>query len=405
MEDILISGFLYKRRGGFGKMMANAWQHRYFIITDSGILCYFDSKPSDNESHSNSTNNNSNSTNNNNSVSNTNNNSGNHMLSINLIDNKPRGKIDLKAVQYELVTDLHIEGAPTSYALQITPLGDERWKLCADTKEEHSLWCNIIEKFVHHNDVPINKTDDPISYTSDDDGKHKKSVLTARGQAVTSGTTTVTSNRMRSNTNSNSNTNNNIPVVRPIKPKQGLKLKKTSSGQDTTEWLMVIIILNISIYGIVTYTNLLIKVLFVIVINIVVAHTLTLRSYRITKANATIDKIKEESLEQFSNALITNTNTTTNGTINSDKGTIINRVSVGKEVNADAPFDSNDKPSPGFTFKEVEVTDQKLAPAHTWCKCDHKLFNVRIGPDYNRFKKKAPSGPPLFEAIAVDVFW
>jgi hypothetical protein len=50
-------------------------------------------------------------------------------------------------------------------------------------------------------------------------------------------------------------------------------------------------------------------------------------------------------------------------------------------------------------------TEPKLSPEHTWCKADARQFNVRVGPDYNRYKKKAPSGPPIYEAFAVDVFW
>lgn len=49
--------------------------------------------------------------------------------------------------------------------------------------------------------------------------------------------------------------------------------------------------------------------------------------------------------------------------------------------------------------------EPRLAPAHSWAKADHRQFNVRVGPNYDRYKKKAPSGPPLFEAFAVDVFW
>jgi hypothetical protein len=44
-------------------------------------------------------------------------------------------------------------------------------------------------------------------------------------------------------------------------------------------------------------------------------------------------------------------------------------------------------------------------PTHTWCICDHSTFNVRVGPDYARYKKKGPSGPPIYEPFAVDTFW
>ena len=31
-------------------------------------------------------------------------------------------------------------------------------------------------------------------------------------------------------------------------------------------------------------------------------------------------------------------------------------------------------------------------------------FELRVGPDYNRFKQKAPSGPPLLELLGMDLF-
>lgn len=36
---------------------------------------------------------------------------------------------------------------------------------------------------------------------------------------------------------------------------------------------------------------------------------------------------------------------------------------------------------------------------------DHRLFNVRVGPNYDRYKKKAPSNASIYEPFAVDVFW
>jgi hypothetical protein len=58
----------------------------------------------------------------------------------------------------------------------------------------------------------------------------------------------------------------------------------------------------------------------------------------------------------------------------------------------------------GFTLQQV-YTEPKLSPEHTWCKADYRQFNVRVGPDYPRYKKKAPSAAPIYEPFAVDVFW
>ena len=43
-----ISGFLYKRRGGFGKHMPNCWQSRFFLLRD-GIISYYDHEEEDNK--------------------------------------------------------------------------------------------------------------------------------------------------------------------------------------------------------------------------------------------------------------------------------------------------------------------------------------------------------------------
>ncbi len=38
------------------------------------------------------------------------------------------------------------------------------------------------------------------------------------------------------------------------------------------------------------------------------------------------------------------------------------------------------------------------------CEGDHTVFNVRVGPNYSRNKKKAPSARPFFVPFAVDIF-
>lgn len=49
--------------------------------------------------------------------------------------------------------------------------------------------------------------------------------------------------------------------------------------------------------------------------------------------------------------------------------------------------------------------DFRSAPAHSWSPVDARLFMVRTGPDYARHKRKAPSARPLYEPVAVDIFW
>lgn len=40
--EFLKRGLLYKRRNGFGKHMPTAWIYRYFTLTHSGVLSYFE---------------------------------------------------------------------------------------------------------------------------------------------------------------------------------------------------------------------------------------------------------------------------------------------------------------------------------------------------------------------------
>lgn len=58
----------------------------------------------------------------------------------------------------------------------------------------------------------------------------------------------------------------------------------------------------------------------------------------------------------------------------------------------------------GHTYPRAEG-DPRSAPPHTWSFADSRQFNVRVGPDYNKNKRKAASSTPFYEPFAVDVFW
>ena len=65
-----------------------------------------------------------------------------------------------------------------------------------------------------------------------------------------------------------------------------------------------------------------------------------------------------------------------------------------------APTASDEgKPVAGATYPYSDTQEQ-----HTWSKADHRNFQLRIGPNYDRNKKKAPSSAPLYEIFAVDIF-
>jgi len=117
MESPEITGLLYKRRGGFGKIMPNAWQFRLFILSKEGILAYYDTDLTDSRD-------------------------GTSL-------DKDRGHIDLKHIHFDLLSEL-VEGAPTPHVITIAPDdGSEKWRLCAETKEDHIRWYKVFEKYCY----------------------------------------------------------------------------------------------------------------------------------------------------------------------------------------------------------------------------------------------------------------
>ena len=50
------------------------------------------------------------------------------------------------------------------------------------------------------------------------------------------------------------------------------------------------------------------------------------------------------------------------------------------------------------------TADRPEDPNNTWSEQISSTFELRIGPDYERNKKKAPAGTPLFELLGMDLF-
>ena len=78
-DNLEFSGFLQKRRGGFGKyaIAGAAWQERFVTVTKQGLLTYYEDDPY--EFHGEDQ------------------------------KEKPRGRIDLRSVNYEFLKDLRSE--------------------------------------------------------------------------------------------------------------------------------------------------------------------------------------------------------------------------------------------------------------------------------------------------------
>lgn len=232
-----MSGYLYKRRGGFGRHMPNAWQLRYFTLRD-GIMYYFED-------------------------------SGGVA--------KPRGKIDLKTENCNFFNGVTVENAPSLYTMQIVPGGwEEKWKLCAQSKEDMELWVSAIMRHItderKRQPAPLNLKEYGSSDDEDEkDVEHEESVFipNVRPQSVPPPPSSM------------QETVNTTSSGQKAKAKRKLKLQTDTGGEsDEMEFVIVMIIVNCCVFF--AYTSAQIyAVIYFAVANLVIARTLQLRSLRL----------------------------------------------------------------------------------------------------------------------------
>jgi hypothetical protein len=295
-ESPELSGLLYKRRGGFGKIMPNAWQYRFFTLSKDGVLQYFDTEMPDTDT----------------------------------LDSRARGRLDLRNLSYDVSTD-PIEGAPTQFPIQINIVSEETWKMCAYGKDDQLRWIKALEKFQH--DAKGKTGGNTAPYVSDDEpDKSKKGNVPDVLRSPRSGSIHNSSSgpelmsAMKSEgtksptfklnsdpsfheklteikaTPASAGVGDTITSVPPVNPqstappkmgrrgsiKKRLKLggAKSLIEQETGESFVVLIILNICFLGVQHTPMILWKCFYVIVANFVIAHTLSLRASRFQKAAA-----------------------------------------------------------------------------------------------------------------------
>jgi len=205
-----LAGYLFKRRGGFGKHMPNSWQLRYFTVKD-GFLSYYDTSDT----------------------------------------TLPyRGRIDL-SLEFDVSSGGPLEGSPTNYTMQISPHNpnEEKWKLCAETMQDHNNWQLVIQSYQVSKGGPArgrpsttdNAPRNSITPTilEQRNSIHRSSISPVSNVAPSS-PATAPARRLSdvapvSNTQTNPNTTANLPLNPvPIKivssnPKRALKLKEGSA--------------------------------------------------------------------------------------------------------------------------------------------------------------------------------
>lgn len=271
-----ISGILHKRRGGFAKLMS-AWQTRFFIVSKSGVLTYFDTEHDEN-----------------------------------ILDMKPRGRLDLSLVHYDFFKAEQIsESSPTPFIMTITPAHEEKWKLCAVTKDQQDQWSAIFERYAKKEKAQ----------TSPGHAQTRQSILYPNGAAVSYHSDTEENKPVKQKFSPLPSKTSNpdlvavnnaattpaptvspTPVVSPTQPitqkaastktgvtkvKKGLKVSKGNSlfDPDWIEWMMVVIIMNFCFYKAYATQSSVAFTFYFTFANVIVAQTLNQRSHRAVKAN------------------------------------------------------------------------------------------------------------------------
>jgi len=144
----------------------------------------------------------------------------------------------------------------------------------------------------------------------------------------------------------------------------------------------------------------LLSLFYLAVANVVVARTLQLRAKRGSAGAAAVGKEPEDDIAPAaatpvaSQALAAEPAATSSASVASTNAdTALTQVKAS----------SSGKPPAGNTFRFSEGVSPNV-PINTWSRCDHRKFKLRVGPNYDRNKQKAPSAVPLYEVFAVDVF-
>jgi hypothetical protein len=121
-HQILREGLLMKKRNGFGRFAMKKWPYRYFKLSNEGHLSYYEMG----SPHPNGT-------------------------EEDVEEEHARGRVNLCEKKFDLIREPDIDGAPTSFAIQINIEDEEPWLLCVDTEEDYKLWLIELEHFVKHN--------------------------------------------------------------------------------------------------------------------------------------------------------------------------------------------------------------------------------------------------------------
>ena len=208
--------------------------------------------------------------------------------------NTARGKIDLKATNFELINDQAIEGSPTCFCILICFQSEEKWKLCADTKDDHIRWSKVLAKYASNKIIlppnsPIASSSLPPKVFIEEAQLDKQ--LRSKSEPIITKSTISQSNPA-------------LPLTTCVqshskagKKRLRLATKATSMETEWLEALLVLIIINICFYA-VTKSQEVITWMYIGIANFVVWHSLYLRNERTKLAKVTATKEAEIDSEE-----------------------------------------------------------------------------------------------------------
>ena len=321
------------------------------------------------------------------------------------INARPRGKIDLQSELVTLVVNLHFENSPSPHTLQINPGGyEEKWKLCAANSEDMERWCACINRHINNTQkrkpaqlkLPAYNSDfeEDCSETSDEDSVCLDRLSIAK-DSIPDADGTKSPERIKSPQPESKKQKLLKPSKGKDMPKPFAKFRSADTS-DTSETVLAILVINLCIVFASLSDRTFLKILYFIIGNAVLIHTLYLRSSRVDKLDRllkvlTTAKEKAEGVvEKHSQKLATLEKLVADSVI----------ALPDEELK---PLEKKVPREPGTTIKQVFGAPHDEAP-HTWCRCDPTAFNVRCGPNYSKFKKKTASAMALYEPFAVDTF-
>ena len=214
--------------------------------------------------------------------------------------------------------------------------------------------------------------------------------------------------------------------------KKRLRLKKSSSygglfSSETLESLLVFVILNLTLMLAIVASDAMQGMAYLLLGNAVVLRTLQLRAFRVKEAKMALENVSEELKNVSSDLLIANQQLLVNqnegqpSAVGQGAGGVLSPQQVALSA-AENVASVESKPIAGSTYPQIPssslslqsnksssaLPSPSLPPSsvqHCWSKCDASAFQVRTGPEYARYKRKAPSAPAIYEPFAVDVFW